>query len=502
MLNNNISSSQTSRVQSAAFVLLVLWCAYCCFFNIQASLSPADETLYAHVTQSVFSDGQWLRPFFDGNPYYAKIPFVNWCAAIFCYIFGEAPWTHRLFSALSGFGIFLLTYALARRMGLSKFGAALAVVTLSGSWVFVFLNGIRRGCLDAPLNLFLIAAVYAAWMRRDDTRRFSRWRILWIVSFACAMFAKSAGGLLVLPLTAVIIAIRPAKPLTFSVVGGFLVDTIIASALPLVYYIPAIARYPDLYTVGIQQEILTRISHNYNRAKGPSFYLSQLVEPWRFFPPLMVVPVFTYAVWRSIRTKESYWPILCIWFTVVVVAFSFVRTRWPWYIDPAIPAGSILFGAVWDDLSSILSKGRDSLPKRRVVFTRVVLGVLIIGAIGGGIHTAVSVWKANKIRILDRTVVDLRDRYGAVAVAQFGYPDFESTEKVSIRMLSMHPSVVNSREELLGLLAERGRVVVIGKRSTLDELNLRDLHKSYTVLPPWRTRNQEVAVVVMERASG
>ena len=140
--SGNLATTRRERREIAALLMVFLWCAYCCFFNIGASLSAADETLYAHVTQSVFSDGQWLRPLSDGHPYYAKIPFVNWCGAVLMYIFGEWGWTHRLFSAVCGFGIFCVPYALARRMGISRSGATLAVLILSGSWVFLFLNGI------------------------------------------------------------------------------------------------------------------------------------------------------------------------------------------------------------------------------------------------------------------------------------------------------------------------------------------------------------------------
>ena len=489
------------RHKAAALLVIFIWCAYCCFFNIGASLSAADETLYAHVTQSVFSDGQWLRPLLDGHPYYAKIPFVNWCSAALIYVFGEWGWTHRLFSAVCGFGVFCLTYALARRMGISRSGAALAVLTLSGSWVFLFLNGIRRGCLDAPLNLFVLAAAYAAWRQREEIFGVTVWRILWICSFACALLSKSAGGLLVLPLTAIIVAVKPLRPIKFDLVGRFAFDTAIACALPVAYYVTAITKYPDLYTVGIQQEILTRISHSYNRSKGAFFYLSQLIEPWRFFPPLMILPIFAYSARRAIKAKEHYWSILCIWFAVVIIPFSFVRTRWPWYIDPAIPAGSMLFGAVWDDLRGLLGRCSDKWTGWILLMIRAFLLIMVLGVIGGIGHTAKSVWKSDRVRLLDQTITDLRAAYGEIDVVQFGDVYLESTEKVSIRMLSMHPPVFNTKEEVLTFLSQRQRIVLIGAQELMRGVAFKELSKSYIIIPPWRKRNRELAVALLEQAS-
>jgi len=489
------------RREIVALFLLFVWCAYCCFFNIEASLSPADETLYAHVTQSVVSDGLWLRPFVDGHPYYAKIPFVNWCGAVIIHIFGEWAWTHRLFSATCGFGIFCVTYSLARRMGISRSGAALAVLTLSGSWVFLFLNGIRRGCLDAPLNLFVLTAVYSAWRQREEISKVGIWRVLWICSLACALLSKSAGGLLILPLTSVVIAVKPLRPVGFSLVGRFAFDTVMACALPVAYYVTAITKYPDLYTVGIQQEILTRISHSYNRSKGAFFYLSQLVEPWRFFPPLMILPIYAYSAWRSIKTREHCWVILCLWFAFVVTSFSFVRTRWPWYIDPAIPAGSILFGAVWDDLRSFLGRNSPELSKKRLLMIRAFLVVLVVGAIGGVVHTATSVWKSDRVRLLDQIITELRDKYDALDVAQLGDLSLESTEKVSIRMLSMHPLVLSDKNEVVTLLSRRKRFVLIGTEESMRGLELKDLYRSYTVIHPWKKRTQAMVVALLEQSA-
>ncbi len=489
------------RRKAVALLVIFLWCAYCCFFNIGASLSVADETLYAHVTQSVFSDGQWLRPLLDGHPYYAKIPFVNWCSAALIYVFGEWGWTHRLISAVCGFGIFCVTYSLARRMGISRSGAALAVLTLSGSWVFLFLNGIRRGCLDAPLNLFVLTALYSAWRQREEVSRVGIWRVLWICSLACALLSKSAGGLLILPLTAVVIAVKPFRSIGFSLVARFAFDTAIACALPVAYYVTAITKYPDLYTVGIQQEILTRISHNYNRSKGAFFYLSQLVQPWRFFPPLMILPIFAYSARRAIKAKEHYWSILCIWFAVVVISFSFVRTRWPWYIDPAIPAGSILFGAVWDDLRSFLGRNGPELSKKKLLMIRAFLVVMVVGAIGGMVHTATSVWKSDRVRLLDQTITELRAEYGVLDVAQLGDLSLESTEKVSIRMLSMHPLVLSDKNEVVTLLSQRKRFVLIGTEESVRGLDLKDLYRIYTVIPPWKKRTQAMVVALLEQSA-
>ncbi|NDC37116.1 MAG: phospholipid carrier-dependent glycosyltransferase [Proteobacteria bacterium] len=481
--------------------LLFLWCAYCCFFNIHASLSPADETLYAHVTQSIFSDGQWLRPLLDGHPYYAKIPFVQWCSAALMYLFGESPGTHRLFSALCGFGTFLITYALARRMGLSKVGAGLAVLALSGSWVFVFLNGVRRGCLDAPLNFFLIAAAYAAWRQREQGLAGIHpigWRVVWIASFACALLSKSAAGLIVIPVTAAIMLIRAPTRVTRSVVLRFLLDSAIAALIPLTYYIPAIARYPDLYTVGIQQEILTRISHSYNKAKGPFFYISQLLAPWRMFPPFLVVPVFLYSVWRAYRTRESTWPILCVWFALIVIGFSLVRTRWPWYITPALPAGCILLGAVFDDLKRGVSiaYGHRSLT---MIVTAAARVLLVIGVGSGVMHTAGSVWKSGEIRAFDRALLAIRRDYGTPPVVLSGNPQLESTEKVSVRMVSRHAAALNSREEILTLLNQHKRVVVIGLPKLLESFDLGTVTQNLSLVPPWRRRKHPLAVAFLEQ---
>ena len=104
-------------VPRAVLVLLALLALFVGVDNMQRPLAHPDEGRYSEISREMAASGDWVTPRLNGIKYFEKPPLQYWASAAAFRLFGESPFTARIYTALAGL---LALAAVASRPGASR----------------------------------------------------------------------------------------------------------------------------------------------------------------------------------------------------------------------------------------------------------------------------------------------------------------------------------------------------------------------------------------------
>ena len=289
-----------------------------------------DEAIYAEVSKEMVQRGEWLTPHWNGHQWFEKPPVYFWATALLFKVFGVGEFWARFASALSGLGVLLLAFLIARKIYNDSAGV-LAVLILISTQLFVYYA--RFGTTDTMLTLCILLAVYA-YLRTEEDERF------WLLAGAsCAMgvMVKGAAGL-----------ITPAVLLVASLIDRRFVSIIrsrwlwlgiaVAAVVALPWHLLMYWQHGETFSNSyLSRHVINRARSNTNEFnRGYGFYFSVLknfVSPWAFIFPFALI---------FARRPRSF--VVIVLGLMVFVGYTVVQTKFQWYILPAIPAFAIVTG--------------------------------------------------------------------------------------------------------------------------------------------------------------
>lgn len=357
-----------SRLLLLFLVLAVVW-----FGTLgHRKLFHPDEGRYAEIPREMVATGDWVTPRLNGIKYFEKPPLQYWATAIAYVTFGQAQWTSRLWTALSGFLVVLLIYAAGVRL-LGQEPGLYAALVLASSSGFIFSG--RFNTLDMGLTLFLTLALVAFLFAQHD-RASAGGRAFWMhVAWAAAAGAVLSKGLIgaVLPagaLVAYTLSTRDVSPWRrLHAVTGLLL--FIAVTAPWFVRVSlANPEFPHFFFVHEHFErFLTTVHHR--------------VEPWWFFLPVLVlgllpwttlVPAALARGWRENTADGSFRRrrFLLAYAAFILLFFSASSSKLPGYALPMLPPIALLVG----DRLATLAASR----LRRHLAVPMLLGLVLIAA--------------------------------------------------------------------------------------------------------------------------
>lgn len=339
-------------VREIAVTTLLLGVGFLLFFYRLDSLSlfDADEPTYAEAAREMLISGDWITPHFNFQPRYDKPILIYWLIALAYKGFGIGEYAARFWSAVFATGLTLSIYLFGRQR-LGRRGASIAALAFATNIGTVALA--RAAVTDMTLvfcmtwTLFCFFDVYLA---TDKTRE----RLLFVgyLAMALAVLTKGPIGLLLPGLVVVLfLIIRGRARATLSrlrLLSGLVLFTVIA----LPWYVLVLRENGWAFAQGFF------VQHHLNRYLG---VVSGHVGGLLYFFPVVILGFFPWSgtlpnafgqLWtiRSrLRTeltgRQEVLLFLWIWCGVVVLFFSFSRTKLPSYIFPAFPALALLAGA-------------------------------------------------------------------------------------------------------------------------------------------------------------
>ena len=340
---------------------LVLLSCFTFFLGLgRPAISDSDEGFYAEAAREMVEAGDWLTPHFNYEDRWQKPILYYWLTAATYLGAGESEWAARWWSAFSGLGLVLLTWAAARTLTGRDDAAWLAgamTATCYGCFAMA-----RLALPDLPLTFLITLAIWSALEQR------------WILAGVAAGLGLLMKGPIALAIPAVVlvpiwwreaafakVAARRAAtsqhwpdgplprtvppPRLFTVRRGPLRSAFVCAAVALPWYIGMTLEHGTAYLQSflVGDNLERFATDRFNEPRALWFYLPIAVGgmmPWSVY---LLVP-FQSAV-RVVRRQRRLtgveWRLL-LWAAVPLLFFTISIGKQPRYILPVLPPLAIL----------------------------------------------------------------------------------------------------------------------------------------------------------------
>ena len=327
-------------------VVLTLGVAWFGTLNERKLVRP-DEGRYAEIPREMVVSGDWVTPRLNGIKYFEKPALQYWATAAGYEIFGEHPWTARLWPALTGFAGVLLAWFLGHRLWGARAGI-LAGTILGSSLLYNVMAHVIT--LDMSLSFFLQLAWTGFILAQVEPQRSRQWMWLAWAGLALAALSKGlvAGVLTGGVLVAYTVLNRDLSPWKrFAPISGFLLFLAIAAPWFIAVSL-ANPEFPHFFFIHEHFErFLTKVHNRYQPAWYfiPIYLMGAL--PWTF------LLLHTLAKSWVPREAGKFSPerFLVLWSVLTFAFFSVSSSKLPPYIVPIFPALALLAGKVLADFS-------------------------------------------------------------------------------------------------------------------------------------------------------
>jgi len=313
----------------------------------ERKLVRPDEGRYAEIPREMVASGDWVTPRLNGIKYFEKPALQYWATAVGYEIFGEHPWTARLWPALTGFAGILLAWFLGHRLWGPRAGI-LAGAILGSSLLYNVMGHVIT--LDMSLSFFLQVAFTGFILAQVEPQRSRKWMWLAWAGLALAALSKGlvAGVLTGAVLVAYSVVNRDFSPWKrFAPVSGLLLFLAIAAPWFIAVSL-ANPEFPHFFFIHEHFErFLTKVHNRY--------------QPIWYFVPIYLMGALPWALMLLHALVKSWTPrepgkfsperFLVLWSVLTFAFFSVSSSKLPPYIVPIFPALALLGGKVLADLS-------------------------------------------------------------------------------------------------------------------------------------------------------
>lgn len=325
---------------------LLLLCVVTFFLGLGSQgITDSDEAYYAEASREMVVSGDWLTPRFNYENRWQKPVLYYWLTAAVYRVTGPTEFAARFWSALSGAGLALLAWAMARHAT-----GRLDVAWLSGAIVatsFGYFAMARAALPDLPLTCFITLGIWAA-LRAVDAGDASIRRRWWAIAGLGAGLGFLMKGPVALAVPAIVllpIAWRERTRIRIEP-SGILIAALVAAIVGLPWYIAMWlehgSAYLESFFVGDNLERFA--TERFNDARPFWFYLPVLLGglmPWSMF-----LVWFTGGGLRDIRRRvreltDAEWR-LVIWAAMPLLFYTISIGKQPRYILPILPPLAIV----------------------------------------------------------------------------------------------------------------------------------------------------------------
>ena len=334
-------------IRSDRVALLGLFVISLIILGFQVSnsgLAHPNELLYADAARGMYERGDWLTPYFNGEPRLNKPILFYWFILIAYHVLGPSLFAARLCAVLCGAVGVVFLYLTARALfdrATGWFAAAIALTT----WGYALYA--RYAMTDMALTMWMTAAMYcfARLQSGSQTSPPAAAQRYWGLAFylVLGLGFSTKGPVALLPLLIAAVYLlwtrqgRLARQLSCS--WGWLI--LVAVAAP--WYVLMYIRHPDVLLQVTHMEVVARSAGQLSDAE-PAWYYIPLLFGY-FFPWSMLLPAALVAYrWRRPGAATNAERLVLCWLGLLFVIFSLIRGKNPQYILPAFMPLAIIVG--------------------------------------------------------------------------------------------------------------------------------------------------------------
>lgn len=384
----------------------------------RGAITDSDEAFYADAAREMVASGDWITPHYNYEPRFQKPVLYYWLTAAATLVLGENEMASRLWAAMAGLGLVLVTAAAGRRWYDESTGLLAGAMVATN---FGYFSIGRMALPDLPLAFCISLAIWAALVATLEQERSPRKFVL-LASLALGLgfLTKGPVGLIIpaIVIVPVLMIERRSIALTPSdIVLGFVV--MVSVAVP--WYVVMWLRHGNEYLQGFF------IGDNFERFATDRF---NDPRPWWFYLPIVAGGLLPWTplalVWlgpltQFVRRRRDIGTIdlrLMLWAALPLAFFSLSVGKQPRYILPVLPPLALLLA------SSIVERtqewrGLDGARSRPRRATGVVVGSLLSGAffiVLGGLLYRVQPLLINVAPIFTQVAAGVIATAGAVIV--------------------------------------------------------------------------------------
>ncbi len=315
------------------------------FFRLGANpLQSWDESVYAQSAKEMVQTGDYLTPRWNGELFLQKPPLALWATALVFRVGGVNELTARAVSALCGVGCVLVTFLIGSTF-LSKADAFVAGLILLITPHFF--NYARQGSMEVPLTFFMLLCLFAFLKAKESPR----WWLLFGISAGLAVMTK---GIAAAPLLIAVLAVLLFAGLPVWKLREFWVSIGLLIAIGGAWHLAMLALYgSEFFNEYVGKQIFARSAHLVDgQAQKPTFYLTILALG--FLPFSLLLPFAAARIYR----RRAFPMVLLIFAGVMIVVYSAVATKHPWYVVPVFPVFALMLASLrWKRIMALLAIG-------------------------------------------------------------------------------------------------------------------------------------------------
>ncbi len=326
-----------------ATLLLLLLCSATFLAGLgRPAIGDSDEAFYAEAAREMRERGDWLTPYYNYETRFQKPVLYYWLIAGSYAVAGIGEAQARLWAALSGLGLALVTAAAGRRWRDEATGLLAGAIVATS---FGYFSIGRLSLPDLPLAFFVTLTVYATLVGTlDDHPRATRWLALAGAAAGGAFLTKGPIGLVVAAL-----AILPAWWLERQQLrvplGGAIGAVALAAAIGLPWYVAMFfahgRAYVDSFFLGDNFERFA--TSRFNDPRPFWFYLPIVVGGMLPWTPLGAAALPPLRALIERREKVSALALrLAVWALLPLLFFTASIGKQPRYILPILPPLALL----------------------------------------------------------------------------------------------------------------------------------------------------------------
>ena len=329
-----------------------------------SSVWDSNEAFYAQTPREMVQRGDWVVPYFNGQPRLNKPPLSYWVVAPFYQLFSAALFWERLVMALLAYGCVLAVFATGRILYNHQV-ALLAAGIFATSFRFLILA--RRLLIDTLLLFCLLWAIayFLWWMKTQRKSHF----LISAAFFGLAFLSKGPVALLPILFLALYLLLtgRLGQLARAPWAAGGAIYLFLCSFW--FFLLGVYAGWEPVISFFLEENISRFASLEMGPRRGPFYYVGVFLGdffPWSFF--------FVAAVLGSLRWKKpkpEHVLLLGLWIASYFLVFSLSYNKQEYYILPLYPAA-----ALW--IAHYLQRG---VPPRLLV---ALVGVVVL-ALGGAV---------------------------------------------------------------------------------------------------------------------
>jgi 4-amino-4-deoxy-L-arabinose transferase-like glycosyltransferase len=344
----------------------------------RGAITDSDEAFYAESAREMVASGDWITPHYNYEPRFQKPVAYYWLTSATYLVTGATEMGARLWAALAGVGLVLVTAAAGRRWYDETTGLLAGAIVATN---FGYFSIGRMALPDLPLTFCITLAIWAALVSTLEQERSPRkFVILAALGLGLGFLMKGPVGVIIPAIVIVPVLMLERRSIGLNpadIVLGFLVFLAVAMPWYVVMWIRHGNDYLQSFFVGDNFERFA--TDRFNDPRPWWFYLPVVAGGMLPWTPLALV--WLGPMTQLLRGRRAVGTIdlrLLMWALFPLVFYSLSVGKQPRYVLPVLPPLALLLA------SSIVERTQEwrgfdgvrSMPRRAVP---VIVGSFISG---------------------------------------------------------------------------------------------------------------------------